>query len=140
MHRRRHHIDASATRPPDTTRTRHTTGIAMNMNRLSPVLLLLALAGPVHAQDLGPGVMLQELATLSDAGYAQDTGRGRAASAQRQARSPVEGRNAVGSGLWGRVGRESGTCADLRCSAPATSALRTSDTQGLDEPMADRAR
>ena len=56
-------------------------------NRLSPVLLLLALAGPVHAQDLGPGQMIQELVSLDEA--AQGAGPGRAVPKQREAR-PVK--------------------------------------------------
>jgi len=98
----------------------------MKMKRLSPVLLLLALAGPVsHAQDIGPGVMIQELASLSEAGYAQDTGRGRRVFAPRQARRTVEGRNAVDTHLEGRT---------------TTSALRIPDTQGPDDHITDRAR
>jgi hypothetical protein len=111
----------------------------MKMNRL-PLVLLLALAGAAHAQDVGPGAMFQELASLNDAAPAQDTGSGRAVRVQRQAQPPVEGGNAAGLGLKGRTGRESGTCADLRCSPSTTNAWRTSDTQGLDDRMADRAR
>src|SRR5262245_41363925 len=42
----------------------------MNIVRLSPLLVLLALAAPVRAQDAGPGVMLQELAVLNEAAHA----------------------------------------------------------------------
>ena len=113
----------------------------MKMNRLSPVLLLLALAGPAtHAQDMGPGVMIQELASLSDAGHAQDSGRVRGVLAPRQARRPVEGRNAVDADLKGGTGSESGACADLRCNPATTSALRIPDTPGLDDRIMDRAR
>src|SRR5262245_33847958 len=58
--------------------------IIMNIGRLSPMLLLLVLAAPVRAQDAGPGVMLEELAALSEAAYAHDADPGRAVLAQRQ--------------------------------------------------------
>jgi hypothetical protein len=49
-------------------------------------LLLLVVARPAGAQDLGPGVMLQELESLGDA-YTQDASPGRADLAPRRARS-----------------------------------------------------
>jgi len=68
----------------------------MTTNRLTPVLLLLALAGPVHAQDvIGPGSMVQELESLADATYAVDSTTEQAAPARRQARPVNEGNGVV---------------------------------------------
>jgi hypothetical protein len=68
--------------------------IVMNIDRLSPMLPLLAWAAPVGAQDAGPGVMLEELAALSAGAYAHDADPGRAVLAQRQT-SHADARNRV---------------------------------------------
>jgi len=62
----------------------------MNIDRFSPVLLLLAFAGPVRAQDAGPGVMFDELTSLNDIAFVQDARPGRAVPAQRQAGAPAD--------------------------------------------------
>jgi hypothetical protein len=105
----------------------------MKMNRLSPALLLLALAGPAFAQDIGPGVMLQELTTLNDAPYAQDARPGRLVTARSQARLPVDGQGTV-AGLKAIASHGSGTDAAAR--SATGDADRTSDAHKPD--AADR--
>ena len=110
----------------------------MNMDRLSPVLLLLAFAAPVRAQDAGPGVMLQELASLSDGAYAQDAGPGRAVPAQRQTRSPAGVR--VFPDMKGVLGRKARSDTGHRCSPAVSGEAGTWDLQTLDACMAQRRR
>jgi len=109
----------------------------MNMDRLSPVLLLLAFAAPVRAQDAGPGVMLQELASLSGGAQAQDAGPGRAVPAQRQTCSPAGVR--VFPDLKGVLVRKAGTDAD-RCSPAVSGEAGSLDVQTPDARLARRGR
>jgi len=110
----------------------------MNMDRLSPVLLLLALAAPARAQDAGPGVMLQELAGLSDGAYAQDAGPRRAVLAQRQTCSPAGVR--VFANLKGVSGRKAGTNTSHRSSPAVSGEAGTSELPTLDTRMEQRGR
>jgi hypothetical protein len=68
----------------------------MKTFHLSPVLLLLALAGPVHAQEIGPGAMLQELEVLGDATNAPDARMGQSQrSAREESRNVRQARDAA---------------------------------------------
>jgi hypothetical protein len=81
---------------------------AMKTLRLLPLTLVLALAGPLHAQDFGPGGMGLELFSLSDGGQQKDASKGKAVSAERKTSRSVESRKADDHKASALAGRETG--------------------------------
>jgi hypothetical protein len=111
----------------------------MKMHRLLPVLLLLAIAGATHAQDAGPGMMMDELSSMSDASLSKNATAGVPQRAPHRTHASQSDGSHAGLGLKGVFGRKD----EARTSPGDGMALNgaaVSSTQGIDGAMAEHSR